>query len=41
MNKKVFETPEMNVILFDQSDILTLSAGESGEMGTTDFSKWN
>jgi len=29
MEKKVFEAPEVNVTLFEEADILTLSPGDS------------
>ena len=32
MEKKVFEAPEVNVTLFEEADILTLSPGESGNV---------
>ena len=32
MEKNVFEMPEVQVTLFEESDILTLSPGESGNV---------
>ena len=32
MEKKIFEVPEAVVTVFEESDILTLSGGESGEI---------
>ncbi len=40
MEKKVFEAPEVIVTVFEESDILTLSTGEQGNMSTSDWTKW-
>ena len=32
MEKKIFEAPEAVVTVFDESDILTLSPGEAGDV---------
>ena len=32
MEKKIFEAPEAVVTVFEESDILTLSAAESGDI---------
>ena len=40
MEKKVFETPEVNVTVFTQADILDLSPNENGNIPTTDWDKW-
>lgn len=40
MEKKVFETPEVNVTVFEESDILTLSPGGEGKIPTTEWDQW-
>jgi hypothetical protein len=40
MEKKVFEAPEVNVTLFEEADILTLSTGKDGQIPETDFGTW-
>ena len=40
MEKKIFETPEVNVTVFEEADILTLSTGKEGAFPTTDWNRW-
>ena len=40
MEKKIFEAPEVIVTVFEESDILTLSTGESSQIPTSDWTKW-
>ena len=38
MEKKFFEAPEVNVTVFEEADILTLSTEKEGSVSSTD---WN
>lgn len=40
MEKKVFEAPEVNVTVFEEADILTLSNRNEGNIPTTDWNEW-
>ena len=40
MEKKVFETPEMIVTVFEEADILTVSIGGQGNIPSSDFTQW-
>ena len=40
MEKKVFETPEVDVTVFEASDILTLSNKDRGTIPTTNWNDW-
>ena len=40
MEKKVFETPEVNVTVFEEADILTLSPGGEGNIPSSDWNEW-
>lgn len=40
MEKKVFETPEVIVTVFEEADILTVSTGAQGGFPSSDFTQW-
>ncbi len=40
MEKKVFESPEVIVTVFEEADILTLSLGNEGEFNDDNTVSW-